>query len=72
MDFVGIGWSLNNLYSIATAHSAGPGMRDECCMLFAVGCVSWLVDATLDVCWEDSGATWGDFGAILGHVGAIL
>ena len=36
-------------YSIATAHSAGPGMRDECCMLCAVGCVTLAVGAIFGV-----------------------
>ena len=59
-------------YSIATAHSAGPEISDECCMLYVVCCVSWVVGAILGVYWEDFGATWVDFGALLGYVGAIL
>lgn len=66
--FVALGFA----YSIAAAHSAGPGIWDECCMLSVVGCVTSAVGATLGLKCDDSGATWGDFGAMLGYVGSIL
>ena len=65
--------------SIATAHSAGPGMRDECCMLYAVGCVYWaklmlscgclgrtlgLLGSTLGPSWAMSGQSWRHFWCI--------
>ena len=71
-------------YSIATAHSAGPAIWDECGMLYAIGCVScgllvqlWgnigrtlgPLGSTLDKYWAMSWQCWDHFGRSWGYLG---
>ena len=63
-------------YSIATAHSAGPGYELSVvrCMLYLGGVFGdvLVIRCYLERTWGLLGCIWEQSGAILGHVGAIL
>ena len=60
------------LYSIATAHSAGPCYKLNVVNYMLKNVYMELSGFILWVCWAAFGVFWAYLGASLGYVGAVL